>query len=181
MKKYNYFVTAFVLFLFSIITTFAQDKEAKITMTFAKVDSVNVCKAFVTSEGIPVKEVNVSLFAKTLFSLLPIGDAVATDSVGVASFEIPEDIPARNGKLTIFTKIIDDENYANTEASIEAKCGTVIVVDNSSLNERSIFGSRDKAPLYFVISSLLVVGLFWGIIVYAILQVFKIKRLGKLD
>ena len=178
MKKYNYFLITCMVLMFSMTTTFAQDKEAKITLTFDKVDSANVCKALVTSNGVPVKEVNVSLFVKRLFSLLPIGDPIATDSTGIATFEVPKDIPGRNGKLTIFVKIIDDENYKNTEASGDVNWGTVIVVNNSNTEERSIFGGRNRAPIYFIIVSLLEIGLVWGTLVYSVLQVFKIKKLS---
>ena len=105
MKNYNYFIATCTLILFAIANTFAQDKEAKITLTFEKVDSLNVCKVLVTSEGSPVIEVPVNLSVKRLFSKLPIGDAVATDSTGVATFEVPQDIPSRNGKLIILTRI----------------------------------------------------------------------------
>lgn len=178
MVKYKYFIATCIMILFSLTTSFAQGKEAKITLTFDKVDSANVCKALVTSEGVPVKGVNVSLFVKRLFSLLPIGDPVATDSIGVASIEVPKDIPGRKGKLTIFAKIIDDENYANTETSADVNWGTVIVVDNSNVEERSIAAGRNGAPIYFIISSLLAIGLVWGYLIYAVLQVFKIKQLG---
>jgi hypothetical protein len=181
MGKYNYFIATCIMILFSITTSYAQDKEAKITLTFEKADSLYVCKALVTSEGKPVIEVPVNLSVKRLFSNLPIGDAVATDSTGVATFEVPQDIPSRNGKLTIFANIVDDENYMNTEASGEVNWGTVVVSDNSNVGERSISGGRSEAPIYFIISSLLAIGLVWGTLLYAVLQVFKIKRLGTVN
>ncbi len=181
MKKYNYFIATCIMILFSMANIFAQDKEAKITLTFEKADSLYVCKALVTSEGIPVNEVPVNLSVKRLYSNLPIGDAVATDSTGVATFEFPQDIPSRNGKLIIFATIVDDENYMNAETKAEVNWGTVVVSDNSSVKERSIAAGRDGAPIYFIISSLLVIGLFWGILIYAVVQVFKIKRLGSIN
>ncbi len=181
MKKYNYFLSTSLMMLFSIVASFAQDKEAKITLTFEKVDSLNVCKAFVTSEGQAVNEVPVNLSVKRLFSKLPIGDAIATDSTGVATFEFPQDIPSSNGKLTVFASIIDDENYVNTEASGEVNWGTVVISDNSNMEERSFSAARDKAPIYFIVISLLIIGLIWGTLVYAVLQVFKIKKLGKIQ
>jgi hypothetical protein len=181
MKKHNYFLVTCFMILFSITNSFAQDKEAKITLTFEKADSLYVCKALVTSEGNPVNEVPVNLSVKRLFGNLPIGDAVATDSTGVATFEFPQDIPSKNGKLTIFAKIVDDENYMNTEVSGDVNWGKVVVSDNSNIEERSIASRRDKAPIYFITVSLLIIGLIWGTLVYAVLQVFKIKRLGNLE
>jgi len=169
------------MMLLAISTSFAQDKEAKITLSFEKADSLYVCKATVTSDGSPVIEVPVNLSVKRLFSKLAIGDAVATDSTGVATFEFPQDIPSKDGKLTIFASIADDENYMDTEVSGVANWGTVVVSDNSNVGERSIAAGRDEAPIYFIISSLVVIGIFWGILIYAVSQVFKIKRLGKIE
>lgn len=178
MRNYNYFIVTCFAMLFSMATSFAQDKEAKITLTFEKVDSLNVCKALVLSEGVPVKDVSVQLSVKRLYSNLKLGDAIATDSTGVASFEVPLDIPSSNGKLVIYANIADDENYMNTEASGEVKWGKVVVSDNSNVEERSISAGRDEAPIYFIVSSLIVIGLVWGFLIYAVLQVFRIKRLG---
>ena len=178
MKKYKYFITSCIMLLLSATSTFAQDKEAKMTMSFAIVDSVNVCKVLVTSDGIPVNEVVVSLFVKRLFSNLKLGDPISTDSLGIASFEVPQDIPSPDSKLTVFAKIIDDENYINTETSGVINWGTIVVSDNSKVDERSIFAGRSKAPVFFIIVSLLSLFLVWGTLVYAVLQVFKIKRLG---
>jgi len=169
------------MILFSMANTFAQDKEAIITLTFEKADSLYVCKALVTSEGIPVSEVPVNLSVKRLFSNLPIGEPVPTDSTGVATFEVPQDIPSRNGKLTIFATIADDENYIDTKVSGEVNWGTVVVSDNSNVDERSISAGRSAAPIYFIISSLLAIVLVWGYLAYAVLQIFKIKRLGSLN
>jgi hypothetical protein len=166
------------MLLLTTITSFAQDKEAKITLTFEKADSLYVCKALVTSEGVPVNEVPVSLFVKRMISPLPIGDAVATDSTGVATFDVPQDIPSSDGKLTIFAKIVDDENYKNTEASGVVNWGTIIVSDNSIVDERSNFAGRNKAPIFFIIVSLLSLFIVWGTLIYAVLQIFKIKRLS---
>jgi hypothetical protein len=181
MKKYNHFLAACLMILFAMSNSFAQDKVAKIALTFEKVDSLNVCKAFVTSEGQPVIEVPVKLSVKRLFANLPIGDAIATDSTGVATFEFPNDIPSRNGKLTIFASIVEDENYMDTETSGEVNWGTIVVSDNSNIEERSFSAARDKAPIYFIVISLLIIGLIWGTLLYAVLQVFKIKKLGKLE
>lgn len=178
MKKCNYFMATCIMILFSITISNAQDKEAKISLTFEKSDSLYVCKALVTSEGIPVSEVPVNLSVKRLFGNLPIGEAIATDSTGVATFEFPQDIPSRDGKLTIFAKIVDDENYMNTETKGMVNWGKVVVSDNSNVEERSIAAGRDKAPIYFITASLLIIFLIWGTLIYAVLQVFKIKRLG---
>jgi hypothetical protein len=181
MKKYNYFLATCVMILFSIATSFAQDKEAKIKLTFEKIDSLNVCKAFVTSEGQPVIELPIKLSVKRLFAKLPIGDPIATDSTGVATFEFPNDIPSRNGKLTIFANISEDEIYLDTETSGEVNWGKIVTIDNSNVEERSFSAGRDRAPIYFIVISLVILSLIWGTLLYAVLQVFKIKKIGNIQ
>lgn len=181
MKKYNYFLVSFIMILLSLSVSYGQDKVAKISLTFDKVDSLYVCKALVISDGKPVIEVPVNLSVKRLFGNLIIGDPISTDSTGVATFEVPQDIPSKNGKLTFYAKIEDDENYMNTETTAEANWGMIVVSDNSNIEDRSIAAGRDKAPIYFITASLLIIGLIWGTLIYAVMQVFKIRRLGNLE
>ncbi|MBA4153530.1 hypothetical protein [Flavobacterium sp.] len=180
MKKFKYFLVNCALFL-SIASVFGQEKEAVITLSFEKVDSVNVCKALVTSEGKPVQEVSVGLFVKRLYSNLAIGEPIATDSIGEASFEVPQDIPSPDGKLVFIAKIEDDENYMNTETKSEIKWGMIIASDNSNVGERSISGGRDKAPIYFIVASLLAIGIVWGTLFYAVFQIFRIRKLRTIN
>ncbi len=177
MEKYKYFIAICVMLLSSLTISFAQEKLAKITLTFTKVDTTNVCNALVTSEGLPVKEVSVNLFVKRLFKPLPLG-AATTDENGTASFTVPTDIPSLDGKLTFIARITDDENYINTEVSGDANLGTIVVSDNSNIDERSIYAGRDKAPKYFIAASIIIISLVWGTLLYAILQVIKIKKLS---
>lgn len=176
MKKIKYFIGICVALLLSTTTTFAQDKEAKISLNLETVDGENVCTATVTSEDLPVAEVNVSLFAKRLLSHLPI-EEVSTDEQGVASFTVPKDIPSIDGKLILIAKIVDDENYINTEVSVETNWGTVVVIDNSNFDDRSLFAAREKAPVYFIAASLIILSLVWGTLIWALFQLIRIKRL----
>lgn len=179
MEKYKYFITICAAMLFSITTSFAQDKQAKMALTFATLnDTINVCKVSVTSDGKPVDGVSVALFVKRLFTPLPIGKALTTDTTGVVSFEVPNDIPSADGNLTFIAKVEDDENYGTFESNGDAKLGTVVASDNSHVDERSIFANRSNAPVYFIAASLIIISLVWGTLLWAVLQVFKIKKLS---
>ena len=176
MKKYIYLL---LLSVFFTSTTFAQEKEAKLTLTFAKVDSQNVCKALVTSEDKPVKEVSVKLFVHRLFGLLPIGDAVSTDENGISSFNFPKDIPAEsNGKLTVIAKVEDDDNFGSFEIKQDVDWGVIKAISTSENTERSISASRERAPIYFMVTSDLIILGIWGTLIYIVFQVFKIKRIS---
>ncbi|HRH65351.1 MAG TPA: hypothetical protein PLU53_03565 [Bacteroidia bacterium] len=178
MRKYKLFRYFIVALLWFPGQVFAQDQEARISLRFEKGDSINICKALVTANDTPVKDVEVKLYVKRLFSLLPVGDATATDEEGVASFEFPGDIPADlDGKLTIFAKIEDDENFGNVEASGKADWG--VPRTDSQKMERSLSGSRSNAPWVFIIvSNIIIIGI-WGTLIYVIMQLFKIRKLSR--
>ncbi len=181
MKRYRIILILTSAFILICSNNFAQDKQAELKLSFAKEDSLNVCKVNVVSEGQPVAEVSVKLFVKRLFGLLPVGEE-STDETGVASFEVPNDIPAdASGKLTIIAKIEDDENYENVETEAAVNWGVIIKDDDSVKLDRSLSASRENAPIYFIIVSNLIIAGIWGTIFYVILQVFKIKRISSIN
>ena len=177
MKRYqNIFVRIALLLLPAF--AFAQDKEAAIVLGFKTVDSNYVCTALVTSEGKPVKEVTVKLYVQRLFSLLPINEGTATDETGLASFTFPRDLPGdANGKLTVIAKIEDDENYGNAESKSEVAWGIVRPSSTTDKMERSLSASRERAPVYFMVASDLIIACIWGTLIYIIFQVFKIRKI----
>lgn len=175
--KCNLKLILIVFLLFSTISNLkAQDLEAKLKLEFVK-DSVKTCNVYVTSGDTVARNVEVLLFVKRLYSLLPIGEAVATDENGMATFEFPNDIPTDpNGKLMVVAKIEDSEIYANVEAKKEINWG--IPRATIAPLERSLSGSRENAPIYFIVVSILIIVAIWGTLIYVVLQVFKIRKLG---
>ncbi len=181
MKITNYFLILCISVFFTSFI-FAQEKEAKLTISFTKVDSVNICKALVTSEDKPAKDVSVKLFVHRLFGLLPIGESVSTDENGIASFNFPKDIPAEsNGKLTVIAKVEDDDHVGSLEAKQEVNLGVIKDVSSIDKNERSLSASRERAPIYFMVASDLIILGIWGTLIYIVFQVFKIKRISSIN
>lgn len=168
-----------ILITFSEFNLKAQEKEASIEFTFAKEDTLLLCNLLVTSEGVPAPDVSVKLYVKRLFGLLPVGDEATTDENGMASIEFPKDIPGdEKNILEVVAKIEDDENYGTIEASSTVNWGIPKKMVGN-ISERSLAGSRSNAPIYFiVVSNLIIIGI-WGTLLYVVLQVFKIKKLGK--
>ena len=175
--KRNLKLTLIVLCLFSFFGKLkAQDIEAKLKLEFIK-DSVKTCNVYVTSSDTVARNVEVLLFVKRLYSQMQIGDAVSTDENGMATFEFPNNIPAdSDGKLIVIAKIEDNEIYANTEISQSTNWG--IPRTTISGSERSLSGSRENAPIYFIVVANSVILLIWGTLIYVILQIFKIRKLA---
>jgi hypothetical protein len=178
LAKYSgtIFVFLFVVSSFS----YSQDKEAKITLSFENRDSVNLCKAYVSSGDSAVKEVSVKLFVQGMFSQLQIGKDASTNEEGIANFYLAKDIRAdKNGRITVIAKIEDDENYANTETKETIVWGIKKVIADSENSERAFWASRNRAPIYLIIIADLIIFGVWGTLVYVIIQVFKLKNINK--
>lgn len=170
------FVFLFVLFAYS----YAQDKKAKINLSFENRDSVNICKVYVSSGDSAVKEVSVKLFIQGMFSQLQIGRDAATNEEGIAVFTLSKDIRADgNGKIIVIAKIEDDGNYANTETKAQITWGIKKVVPDSGSLPRSLWASRERAPVYLIIVANLIILGVWGTLIYVIVQVVKLKKLNK--
>jgi hypothetical protein len=112
-----------------------------------------------------------------MYSLLPVGKTVATDSTGVARIDFPKDLPGdKNGMLTVIAKIESDEHYGSVETESEVKWGVPLNNETFPWNERSLSASREKAPTFLVIASISIILVIWGTICYIIFQLFRIKR-----
>jgi hypothetical protein len=192
MNKIKYFKTyinrvnaciipAVLIFLFSPGKLFAEDeKTATIKLSFSQHDSVRTCKATVTSENTPVKEIEVHFYVQRSYSLLPIGKAIATDENGEASADFPTDLPGdKNGNYVAVVKIEDDDTYGNVETQQEIKWGVQPEVQKDKWNSRSLSASREKAPMYLIVASNLIIAVIWGTILYVIFQIFRIKKEGR--
>lgn len=179
MSIFRSLIVGSIVAAFSVIHLNAQEKVAKIEFAFVKNDSLNVCNLLVTSEGKPAPDVSVKVYVKRLFGLLPIGDDVTTDENGAASVEFPRDLPGdEKNNLEVVAKIEDDDNFGTVESKSTINWGVPkkLVGD---IHERSLSASRSHAPIYFIVASNLIIFGIWGTLLYVVLQVFKIKKLGK--
>ena len=173
--------TAFLfsgIFFLLTVFLFAQDKEAKFTLTFAEKDSLKICTATVVSDTAPAKGVDVHFYVKRFFSLLPFSKTVSTNDKGIAEVNFPyTDLPGDSaGNITVIAKIEDDDNYGTIETHADVKWGVPTVNEDGNWNERSLSASRMKAPMFLIISSLLIITVVWGTIVYVVVQIFRIKK-----
>jgi hypothetical protein len=172
MKSKNtvkHLIITLVLVLAAISNVFAQD--LKMTMNFAIEDSVKKCKVLVATKDSVAKNVEVKLYVKRLYSLLPIGKAANTDETGTATFDFPTDLPSdKNGKLIVVAKIEDPA----TEVSSTINWG----IPRAELLplERCLAASRGKAPYYLMIVSNLIIMGIWGTLFYVVWEIYR-KRM----
>ena len=133
-----------------------------------------------TSNGKPVAGPEIHLYVQSLYSLLPIGKVVATDTTGLATFDFPIDLPSQNGMLTIIAKLQKDEKYGSVETHAAMKWGVTTKTELTHWSDRSLSASREKAPMFLVVASILIIGIIWFTIIYVALQLLRIKKAGKM-
>jgi len=113
---------------------------------------------------------------------LTIGDEAnyTTDSSGTVTAEFKRDsIPGdANGNIVLIAKVEDNDNYGNLSVEKTAKWGAPLTY-HSTLYERSLFATRDKAPIWLLFMAYFIIGIVWGTLIYLVFQIFKIKKLGK--
>lgn len=159
----------------------AQDeKTAVIRLIFSQTDSSKTCTALVTSDSLPVAGTEIHLYAKRYYSLLPVGKVTATDEKGEAAIEFPTDLPGdKNGMIDLIAKIEGDEKYGDAETQSSVKWGGIPHVESYNWGDRSLAASREKAPMFLVVVSNLIIVLIWGTLVYLVYLLYRIKKSGR--
>jgi hypothetical protein len=135
------------------------------------------------NEWVPVKEAEIKIGIKRLGSYLKINEeeSYTTDSVGevIADFAI-NNLPAgdEKGNIILVARTEDNENYGNVMAEKIVPWGTFKKTP-SHFNERSLWATRDKAPVWLLLMAFSIMASVWMVILYLIFKIFQISRLGK--
>jgi Ni/Fe-hydrogenase subunit HybB-like protein len=152
-----------------------------IKMDFVTKDSITTVTATLfEADGVtPIPETELKFMIKRHFSLLPFGDEFSeTDEDGMVSAEIPADIPGSlNGTLIIVAKIDDHYDYGTVEVSQEIPWHILPKINKSE--KRTLWSSGKNVPFSLIISSVTIIFVIWGILIYLVSILFKIKRLSK--
>lgn len=129
-------------------------------------------KSIVPAEGVPVV-----LSVKRFFGSMPLDEPRKTDKRGVVLFPAPADLPGdKLGNLDLTVKT-DDKTGQLSEASATAilKAGTPN--DRPSLlDTRAWWTTRDKAPIWLILTYSIAVLVVWGLIFYILSQVLSMRK-----
>ncbi len=138
---------------------------------------------FDSSGWMPVPEVDVKLGVQRLGGELKIGDeeTYTTDSTGTAVGEFKTTgLPAMDQKnnILLVAKIEDNEEFGNLSFDKPVPWGKYTVAA-SNFERRSLWGTRDKAPVWLLLMAGSIMAAVWGVIIYLVLQIRKLKKIGK--
>jgi len=153
-------------------------KDATIEAKIITKDSVNYITATLkdTATDSVLSDQILNVQVQRLFRPLRIGPEFnSTDESGTIIVPIEEGIPGVDGMLTFEVVLKDNDDYGTVKAQVTAPLGTP-VVDESTFDERTMWSPRNKTPLFLLIVPNLITLGIWGIIIYLILNLVKIKK-----
>lgn len=129
----------------------------------------------------PVSGVEMKLFIKRQFGRLPIGEETYTsDENGKVEMDFKASIPGdKSGKITLGCMIEDGEDLGNLTAVKEVEWGTPFVAKHDEFNDRTLWATSDKTPIWLLVFPNLIIVVVWGLIFYLLLQIVKIRKIGK--
>ncbi len=154
-------------------------KELNLQLTLVEKDSVNTLKLQASTTGlkgevIPLKETTFNVYVQGLYSRLKVGECFVDAGEGILEF--PNNIPGdENGNLKIFVRLEENEVYGDAEKIENARWGN----HSSGFVEpqRSLWTSG--APIWMIITLIILLAGVWSHYMYAIYQMIKIRKEGK--
>lgn len=130
----------------------------------------------------PVKGVELKIAVRRLDADLSVNETATftTDSLGQASADFKRDsIPGdAKGNIILVAKIEDNDQYGNLLVEQSVPWGAKFVSSNT-FDRRTLFATRDKAPIWLLFIAYSIVFTVWGILISLVINIFKIKKLGQ--
>jgi len=131
------------------------------------------------NEWLPAKDVEVKIGINRLGGILPVGEeeSYTSDSTGKAIAEFKRDsLPGdAKGNLIIVARVEDNEELGSLNAESSVPWGAR-VIDINHFNERSLWATRDKAPIWLLfIAGSIMIGV-WSVLLYLFFQIYRLKR-----
>ncbi len=153
-------------------------KDATIKAGIITKDSINYISATLsdTVKDSLLADELVDVQIQRLFRPLKIGKEFnSTDNTGTVIVPIEEGIPGVDGNLTLEVVLKDHDEYGTVKVLVNAPLGTPIV-DESTFDERTLWSPRNKTPIFILIFTNILIFSIGGIILYLIINLFKINK-----
>jgi hypothetical protein len=156
--------------------------KAKLQFDTAEGKIVNAkLVALIDTVWTAIADVEMQIGVKRLDGNLSVNETpiFTTDSSGAATTEFKRDsLPGdTKGNLVLVASIIDNELYGNLTAEIAVPWGSKFS-HISNFDHRTLFARRGHSPIWLELLAYSIVVVVWGIIIFLVLQIRKIKQLG---
>lgn len=128
----------------------------------------------------PFEGAELAVFIQRRFGKILIGEeSNATDENGVVDLTFDTEIPGDiNGLVTLEATIEDNDELGNVYATTNTGWGTPLVAAGN-FDRRTLWSTRDKTPWWLLVFPNAMIAGVWGVIIYLILLIFKMKRISR--
>jgi hypothetical protein len=134
------------------------------------------------NDWVAVKDIEMKLGIKRMLGNLTVGDAetYTSDSTGIASAEFKRDSIAgdEKGNLILVGRVEDNDTYGNLVVEKSVPWGKAEKADTHFWH-RTLWSTGDRAPIWLLCIALSIIIGVWGVIIYLIRQIIKIKKMGR--
>jgi len=155
--------------------------RAKILLTTADKTITATVLELKDTTWTPVKGVELKIAIKRLGGDLPVNETptFTTDSTGQASADFKRlGMPGgKSGNLTLIAKVEDNELYGNLSVEKTVNWGVKFIPVNT-FNNRTLFATRDKAPIWLQLIAYSILFAVWGVLVFLVFNLIKIRKTG---
>jgi len=168
------------------ITTSLDITKTKMEMDTSTMDGVHTInvqvKFFQNNDWVPAKDVEMKVGIARSASILSAGDdeTYTTDSSGTISVEFnKKNLPGdQNGNFVLAAKVEDNEQYGNLLIEKTVPWGVAVKYDKNFFDQRTLWSTRFRTPPWLLFMAYSIVISVWGTIIFLVLQIVKIKKLG---
>jgi hypothetical protein len=161
--------------------------KAKIQLDTSTIDGVRNITASVMkledSEWVPAADVEMKVGIRRMDNIIISANdepTYTTDSTGTVTVEMKKDsLPGDvHGNMVLAASVEDNEELGNLLIEKTVSWGVPLKVDKTFFSQRSLWATRFRTPYWLLtIAYSMAIGI-WAVIVYLVVQIIKIKKLG---
>jgi hypothetical protein len=125
----------------------------------------------------PLQKAEIVLFAKRYFGIMQINEPRRTNDEGLAFFKLPDDLPGNDSGYVEFIVRLNESSFGEVQKTALVQAG--IPKNREKLtDQRAMWNITRMAPVWLLISYFGVVLFVWVFIIYILLQLLKVRKIG---
>jgi hypothetical protein len=134
------------------------------------------------NEWVPVKDIEMKVGVNRMGGILSAGDeeTYTADSTGTVTAEFKKDsLPGdQQGNIVLVAKVEDNDAYGNLLVEKIVPWGIAFTPEKNFFDQRTLWSTRYRTPYWLLFMAYSIVIGVWGTIIFLVLQIIKIKKLG---
>lgn len=153
--------------------------DANLKAEMSSEDStIQIIATLTDAAGNPLATQPLTVELQRMFGALQIGEeSYETDENGSVVIPIEEPMPGIDGNLTFEVKLNESEEYGTVKALVTAPIG-ILVKEESTFDQRTMWSPPTKAPLYLVVTAFLILLGVWIPLGMLAFNLYRISKSG---